>query len=87
MPAYVYMLRCADGTLYTGWTSDLARRVKAHNSGHGAKYTRSRTPVELVYSEELADKTEALKREYAIKQLTREQKEQLIERNKLNTFC
>ena len=87
MPAYVYMLRCADGTLYTGWTSDLAHRVKAHNSGHGAKYTRSRTPVELVYSEKLADKTEALKREYAIKQLTREQKEQLIERNKLNTFC
>ena len=86
MPAYVYMLRCADGTLYTGWTSDLAHRVKAHNSGHGAKYTRSRTP-ELVYSEELADKPEALKREYAIKQLTREQKEQLIERNKLNTFC
>ena len=87
MPAYVYMLRCADGTLYTGWTSDLAHRVKAHNSGHGAKYTRSRTPVELVYSEELVDKPEALKREYAIKQLTREQKEQLIERNKLNTFC
>lgn len=87
MPAYVYMLRCADGTLYTGWTSDLAHRVKAHNSGHGAKYTRSRTPVELVYSEELADKTEALKRECAIKQLTRQQKEQLIERNKLNTFC
>ena len=87
MPAYVYMLRCADGTLYTGWTSDLAHRVKAHNSGHGAKYTRSRTPVELVYSEELADKAEALKREYTIKQLTREQKEQLIERNKLNTFC
>ena len=87
MPAYVYMLRCADGTLYTGWTSDLVHRVKAHNSGHGAKYTRSRTPVELVYSEQLADKQEALKREYAIKQLTRHQKEQLIERNKLNTFC
>ena len=87
MPTYVYMLRCADGTLYTGWTSDLEHRVKAHNSRHGAKYTRSRTPVELVYSEELADKPEALKREYAIKQLTREQKEQLIERNKLNTFC
>ena len=60
MPAYVYMLRCADGTLYTGWTSDLARRVKAHNSGHGAKYTRSRTPVELVYSEELEDKPQAM---------------------------
>ncbi len=87
MPAYVYMLRCADGTLYTGWTSDLARRVKAHNSGHGAKYTRSRTPVELVYSEELEDKPQALKREYAIKQLSREEKQKLIERNKLNTFC
>lgn len=87
MPAYVYMLRCADGTLYTGWTSDLARRVKAHNSGHGAKYTRSRTPVVLVYSEELEDKPQALKREYAIKQLSREEKQKLIERNKLNTFC
>ena len=87
MPAYVYMLRCADGTLYTGWTSDLARRVKAHNSGHGAKYTRSRTPVELVYSEEFEDKPQALKREYAIKQLSREEKQNLIERNKLNTFC
>ena len=86
MPAYVYMLRCADGTLYTGWTSDLARRVKAHNSGHGAKYTRSRTPVELVYSEEMEDKPQALKREYAIKQLSREEKQKLIERNKLNTF-
>ena len=87
MPAYVYMLRCADGTLYTGWTSDLARRVKAHNSGYGAKYTRSRTPVVLVYSEELEDKPQALKREYAIKQLSREEKQKLIERNKLNTFC
>ncbi|PWM76418.1 MAG: hypothetical protein DBY32_09775 [Phascolarctobacterium sp.] len=86
MPAYVYMLRCADGTLYTGWTSDLVRRVKAHNSGHGAKYTRSRTPVTLVYSEEAADKPAALKREYAIKQLSHEQKEKLIDRNKLNTI-
>lgn len=86
MTAYVYILRCADGTLYTGWTSDLMQRVKAHNSGHGAKYTRSRTPVTLVYSEEAPDKPAALKREYAIKQLTREQKEKLIERNKLNTF-
>ncbi len=86
MPAYVYMLRCADGTLYTGWTSDLVRRVKAHNSGHGAKYTRSRTPVTLVYSEIAADKPAALKREYAIKQLSHEQKEKLIDRNKLNTI-
>lgn len=86
MPAYVYMLRCADGTLYTGWTSDLVRRVKAHNSGHGAKYTRTRTPVTLVYSEEAVDKPAALKREYAIKQLSHEQKEKLIDRNKLNTI-
>lgn len=84
MPSYVYMLRCADGSLYTGWTNNLQKRVKAHQSGRGAKYTRSRSPVELVYSEELADKTAALKREYAIKQLSHEQKLNLIERNKLN---
>ncbi len=81
MPAYVYILRCADGSLYTGWTNNLARRVKAHQSGHGAKYTRSHAPVELVYSEELADKAEALKREYAIKQLSHMQKLTLIKRN------
>ncbi len=86
MPAYVYMLRCADSSLYTGWTNDLKRRVKAHQEGKGAKYTRSHAPVELVYSEELPDKTEALKREYAIKQMTREQKEALLKRNKLNTI-
>lgn len=84
MPSYVYILRCADGSLYTGWTNNLQKRVKAHQSGRGAKYTRSRSPVELVYSEELADKTAALKREYAIKQLSHEQKLNLIERNKLN---
>ncbi len=82
MPSYVYILRCADGSLYTGWTNNLQKRVKAHQSGRGAKYTRSRSPVELVYSEELADKTAALKREYAIKQLSHEQKLNLIERNK-----
>lgn len=87
MPVYVYMLRCSDGSLYTGWTSNLERRVKAHNSGHGAKYTRSRTPVTLVYSEEIEDKAAALKREYAIKQLTHKQKENLIDRNILNTIC
>lgn len=86
MPAYVYILRCADGSLYTGWTNDLKRRVKAHQSGHGAKYTRSHGPVELVYSEELADKAEALKREYAIKQLTHAQKQNLIDRNKIDTI-
>lgn len=84
MPAYVYMLRCADGSLYTGWTNDLPRRVAAHQSGHGAKYTRGRGPLELVYAESAASKEEALKREYAIKQLKHADKEKLIERYKLN---
>jgi len=78
---FVYVLRCADGTLYTGWTTDLERRVKAHNSGKGAKYTRSRTPVELVYFEEFDDKIEAQKREYAVKRLSRAEKEELISRS------
>lgn len=86
MPAYVYMLRCADGSLYTGWTNDMEKRLKAHQRGQGAKYTRSRGPVELVYSEELTDKSEALKREYVIKQLSHTEKLKLIERNKLNTI-
>ena len=76
---YTYMVKCSDGTLYTGWTTDLEHRVKAHNDGEGAKYTRSRRPVELVYYEEYAAKAEAMKREYSIKQLTRKQKEKLIE--------
>ena len=76
---YVYILRCADDTLYTGWTTDVTKRVKTHNSGKGAKYTRARLPVELVYTEEFDDKIEAQKREYAIKQLTRAEKEALIE--------
>ena len=71
---YTYMVKCSDGTLYTGWTTDLEHRVKAHNDGEGAKYTRSRRPVELVYYEEYATKAEAMKREYSIKQLTRKQK-------------
>ena len=75
---YTYMVKCSDGTLYTGWTTDLEHRVKAHNDGEGAKYTRSRRPVELVYYEEYATKDEAMKREYSIKQLTRKQKEKLI---------
>ena len=82
MPAYVYMLRCADGSLYTGWTNDMVKRLKAHQSGQGAKYTRSRGPVELVYCEELTDKSEALKREYAIKQLKRKEKLELIKNSK-----
>ena len=76
---YVYILRCADDTLYTGWTTDVKKRVETHNSGKGAKYTRARLPVELVYTEEFEDKIEAQKREYAIKQLTRAEKESLIE--------
>lgn len=79
MSYYVYMLRCADGTLYTGYTDDPQRREQVHNSGKGAKYTRARLPVELVYREECPDKSAALRREYAIKQMTRAQKLKLIE--------
>lgn len=75
---YVYILRCADGTLYTGSTDDVARRFAVHNSGKGAKYTRGRTPVEVVYTEEYESCSAALKREYAIKQLTRQQKLKMI---------
>lgn len=74
---YVYILSCADGTFYTGWTTHLERRVKVHNQGKGAKYTRSRLPVKLLYWEEYSDKGEALRREAAIKKLTRRQKEEL----------
>lgn len=77
---YVYMLRCADGSIYTGWTNDLEKRVNAHNAGEGAKYTRSRRPVELVYYETFPEKNEALKREYALKQLKRSEKLKLIEK-------
>ena len=79
---FVYILRCSDGTLYTGSTDDVQRRLQVHNSGKGSKYTRSRTPVEVVYSEEVESHSAALKREYAIKQLTRQQKIKLIEDNK-----
>lgn len=75
---YVYILRCADNSLYTGWTNNLDRRIKMHVNGKGAKYTKSRLPVELVYFEEYEDKIEAMKREYAIKQLKRKEKLMLI---------
>ena len=78
MAAYVYVLRCGDGTLYTGWTNDPARRLKAHNAGRGAKYTRSRLPVELVRLEEYNSKEEAMKREAALKKLSRKEKLELI---------
>lgn len=78
MNFYVYMLRCADGTLYTGYTDDPERRLRVHNAGKGAKYTRSRRPVELVYRETLEDKSAALRREREIKRLNRAQKLNLI---------
>ena len=76
---FVYLLRCSDGTLYTGCTNDLDRRLAAHNAGKGAKYTRSHLPVTLVYQECLPDKSAALRREYAIKQLPRAKKLLLVE--------
>ena len=75
---YVYLLRCADGTLYCGWTTDPAARLKAHSCGRGAKYTRSRLPVEMVYIEEFPDRHEALSREWHIKRMSRADKEKLI---------
>ena len=75
---FVYILRCADGSFYTGYTTDPERRTKVHNSGKGAKYTRARRPVELIYTEAFEDKAEAQRREYAIKQLTRAEKEKLL---------
>lgn len=76
---YTYILRCADGSLYTGWTNDLNRRLAAHNTGRGGKYTRSHRPVELAYFEAFPTKEEAMRREVAIKQLTRPEKLALIE--------
>ena len=76
--SFVYMLRCADGTLYTGWTTDVPARLKAHNAGRGAKYTRSRLPVTLVYQEAAPDKAGGLRREAALKSYTRAQKLALI---------
>ena len=78
MSYWVYILQCRDGTLYTGSTTDPVRRLAVHQSGKGAKYTRSRLPVQLVYREESADKSAALKREAAIKKLSREEKLKLI---------
>ena len=77
----VYMLRCRDNTLYTGYTDDPERRLAVHNAGKGAKYTKSRLPVNLVYREECPDKSSALKREYAIKRLTKAEKETMIKLN------
>lgn len=75
---YTYIVKCSDGTFYTGWTNDLTRRMEAHNQGRGAKYTKARRPVTLIYYETFEIKEEAMKREYAIKRLSRKEKEELI---------
>ncbi|HEY59780.1 MAG TPA: GIY-YIG nuclease family protein [Anaerolineae bacterium] len=74
-----YILQCNDGTYYTGWAKDLAKRVEQHEKGLGARYTRQRLPVRLVYSEALPDRSAAMKRERAIKKLSRPKKERLIQ--------
>jgi len=81
---YVYILECKDGSLYTGWTLKIAKRLSAHNQGKGAKYTRWRSPVVLKYFEKLDTKKDALQREYSIKQLSREEKLNLIATNIIN---
>ena len=75
---YTYIIQCSDKTLYTGWTNNLEKRLADHNAGKGAKYTKSRLPVELVYYETFSSKEEAMRREYAIKKLTRKEKLKLI---------
>ena len=83
---YTYIVRCSDGTLYTGWTNDLKKRIKDHNEGRGAKYTRSRRPVVLAYYEEFATKEEAMSREWAIKQMPRCKKEEIIRQAEHENF-
>lgn len=85
---FTYMVECSDGSLYTGWTTDVERRMTAHNEGKGAKYTRPRLPVKLVYYETFMTKEEAMSREYAIKRLTRAGKLKLIkEQSGLPELC
>ncbi|ERS92306.1 MULTISPECIES: GIY-YIG nuclease family protein [Staphylococcus] len=79
---YIYIVRCKDGTLYTGYTNNVQARIEKHNAGKGAKYTKTRRPVVLLYQEGYETKSEAMKREYEIKTFTRTQKLQLIERGK-----
>lgn len=79
---YVYILECGDNTLYTGWTNNLNKRIKTHAEGKGAKYTRGRLPVKLVYFEKFEDKISAQKREYAIKKLSKENKLKLLNKEK-----
>jgi putative endonuclease len=91
MAYFVYILECADQTLYTGWTTDVNRRLAAHNAGRGARYTHQRGPVRLVYQEEVTDHSAALKREQQIKRLSRTAKLKLVEgynveRSNVKTF-
>lgn len=79
MKGYTYLLECSDRSLYTGWTNDLKKRLAAHNAGTASRYTRARRPVALVYYEEFLTKEEAMKREYAIKQLSAGQKRKLLD--------
>ena len=79
MPFFCYILECSDGTFYTGWTTDPPRREKQHNAGRGAKYTRMRRPVKMIYIEEQPSRASAMKRERAIKKMTRERKRKLIQ--------
>ena len=76
---YTYIVKCSDETFYTGWTNDLEKRIEMHNSGKGAKYTKARLPVELVYYEAFYTKEEAMSREWHIKRLSRSEKQKLIE--------
>ena len=80
--SYTYIVECSDGTFYTGWTSDIKKRIIKHNAGTGAKYTRSRRPVKLVYLEQADTKQQAMRREAQIKKLTRYEKEQLVKKRK-----
>lgn len=83
MKSYTYLLQCADHTLYCGWTNNLDKRIQAHNEGKGAKYTRGRRPVVLAYYEEFETKEEAMKREFAIKRMSRQEKMELIQSKNL----
>ena len=87
MSCYCYIVECSDGTFYTGWTTDPERRVKTHNAGRGARYTRTRRPVKLVYLEPQPDKVSALKRERAIKAMTRQKKQNLIDSRGTASLC
>jgi putative endonuclease len=82
MPYFCYILECADGTYYTGWSADPVRRERQHNAGRGARYTRTRQPVRLVYVEEQPDRVSAMRRERQIKEMTRAKKEALILKSK-----